>query len=159
MTTNTIVKSSIATAIREYRESRGMRQMDFGKASGMSASQICYLENRGDNVVTPAVYTALLSVGLDLKKAVPSVLVTKVRGKDRVFKPDLSVSIRKKDPIKLLIEAKELVTQASILIKKQVEDNEMEITEHKKAIEALEIAKKDFLSKKDSLFEAIISVA
>lgn len=159
--TGTIVRSRVATVIREFREERGMNQGKLGDATGMSHAQISILENRTNDIISPAVYNALLTVGLDLKKSIPDVIVAKQggRGKDRLFHGDLSVKIRKKDPIRLLNEARALVTQASEIIKKQVEETDAEAEEHRQAIAALDQTKKEILAQKEAIFNEIVACA
>lgn len=156
-----LVRSRVSTAIREFREERGMNQGKLADATGMSRAQISLLENKTNDIVSPAVYNALLTVDLDLKKLIPDVIVAKQggRGKDRLFHGDLSVKIRKRDPIRLLNEAKVLVNQASAIIKKQIEETEAEAEEHRQAINALEATKKEILAQKDLIFNEIVSCA
>ena len=70
-----------------------------------------------------------------------------------------SLNIRKKDPIRLLNEARALVTQASEIIKKQVEETDAEAEEHRQAIAALDQTKKEILAQKEAIFNEIVACA
>jgi transcriptional regulator with XRE-family HTH domain len=150
---------TVSQAIKEYRANHDLNQRDFAKAIGMSASMVSVLESQSQNRITPATYNAILTTGLDLKTVVPSIIIEKVAGKDRNFRPNLNVPLKRKDPVKLLIEARDLVKTANDIINSKVSDFNSEIEEKKKAITEIEGLKKDILSQKEKYLTEIMAIA
>jgi hypothetical protein len=136
--------SAVSTTIKLWREDHNnMLQSALAEATGMSAATISTLERLPENIVTPAVYNALLTVGLDLKKSIPNIIIAKRRGKDKVFKPNLNIKIpTRKDPLKFLEEGVKCFQIASEMIKRQIAETESEIAEKKAAVIRLEEAVK-----------------
>jgi hypothetical protein len=142
--TITIPISAVSAAIKLWREDHdNMKQCDLAEATGMSAATISVLERLPGNIITPAAYNALLTVGLDLKKSVADLIIEKRRGKDKVFQPNLNIKIpRRKDPLKFLEEGVKCFQIASEMIKRQIAETESEIAEKKAAVARLEDAVK-----------------
>jgi len=113
--------SRVSEAIISFRKLNSLNQTDFAKAIGVSTSCLNQLEHQlagHGEIITPAIYSALRSVGLDLKLSIPTLLVVKRRGKDRNFKPDPSVIIKeRRDPVEMLSKAQELISEATAIIK------------------------------------------
>jgi DNA-binding XRE family transcriptional regulator len=141
---NTVAISAVSTAVKVWREEHDdMSQAALAEAIGVSAATISVLERLPGNIVTPAVYNALITVGLDLKKVVPDVIIEKRRGKDKVFQPNLDIKIpRRKDPLKFLEEGVRCFQIASEMIKRQIAETKSEIAEKKAAVAKLEEAVK-----------------
>jgi transcriptional regulator with XRE-family HTH domain len=159
MTTNTMVRSEIGVVLREFRKVHDMSQGDLAKACGISHAMISILENKPDKIITPAIHTAILTVGIDLKKEIHDLIVEKRRGKDRVFHENLSVPIKRLDPIKVLNDAVEKFKLASDIIRSKNDKSDAEVAQHKKEIDALEAAKKSLLEQKAVIMDQIISMA
>lgn len=155
---NTLELSSVAEVIRHQRELLGHNQAVFAKALGVSSSQISVLENLSINKVTPAIYNSFLTIGIDLKELVPSLIVEKLRGKDRLFKSDINISLKKKDPIKLLEQARDLIKNANTIINNKISNFDSDIEKHKGDIKILEEEKKNILSKRDNILTQILDV-
>ena len=152
----TIDESTMAQIIKEYRNSHSMSQRQLAKAIGVSDATISVLENKNTNQVTPAIYNALVTAGLDLKEQIPNLIVTKLRGKDCNFHPDFDVPIKRKDPIKMLAQARDLVKNAQSIINSKISSMDLDIKDKESVIEKIKQLKKDLIAQKDKVFNEII---
>ena len=154
---NTLSLCEVSTIIKDFRLSRGLNQHKMAAAIGISSASVSLLENLHNNRLTPQMYNALLTVGLDVKEKVPSVIIEKIAGGKRISgTPDLSVSLKRKDPIKLLQQARDLVVNANKLINDHVTKLDEEKAEKERAIAELDSLKKDILSRRDSILTEIL---
>lgn len=154
---NTFACAEAASVIRSFRESAFSNQRKMAEAMGISPASMGLLEHLPYNRITPQMYNALLTVGLDLKEKVPSIIIEKIRGGKRLSRsPDLSVPIIRKDPIKLLQQARDLVVSANKIINNKITQLDEEKAEKEKAIAELDSLKKDILSRRDSLLTEIL---
>jgi transcriptional regulator with XRE-family HTH domain len=151
-------RSAVAIAIRDYRKIRGLSQDKLAAEAGISGCYVSALEQLREDRITPAVYTAFQSIGLDLKIPVPSLLVLKLAGKSRTFKTKINEKVTRKDPIKLLTEAKQLVTEANSIINTKINAWDVDINQKEGEIKELHSLKKDLAEQRTKLLDEIIAV-
>jgi transcriptional regulator with XRE-family HTH domain len=150
----------MSTTIKSFRASRGLSQSAFAKSVGCSPAQISVMERAKTNRITPTMYKTLCDAGLDLKGLVPSLIIEQIRAKTVNFskKSDLSVPLKRKDPIKLLCHARDLVKEANDLINSKFAKVDMEIEEHRKAIFEREKFKEGIIKEKQACLDNILSI-
>lgn len=154
--------SEVSKIIREFRTSRNLVQTAFAQATGISAGSVGFLENLSvthGNIITPTMYNKLLSVGLDLKAALPTIEIIK-RGKNASIRnSNFNINIKTKDPFALLHTARDLVKEANNLINSKINAISLEVTNKQKAIVELEALKADIIKTKTECFDKIIEEA
>jgi DNA-binding XRE family transcriptional regulator len=153
---NTFTKSLVAVEIRKQREMLGHTQPTFAKLLGVSHAQVSFLENLKDNRITPSMNASFKNIGINLEEMVKGLMIHKVRGKDRTFHTDLSISMKKKDPLKLLEEATKLIKDANLIISDKFIEIDEDIKNKQDAIKVLDDLKKDISAKRDAYLTEIL---
>ena len=156
---NTRQTAEVSKVIKAYREEHGLTQKACAKSIGVSAGYMSCLEALPTNKITPSIYQQFMEIGLDLKAAVPSLIVDQERGKKRVFHGDMRVPLARKDPIKLLAQARDLVHSANEIITHKVKGWDDNIDIKKQEIADLDKFKADLLDQRAQMFDNIINIA
>lgn len=151
-------RSEVAMAIKNYRSIRSLSQDKLAQELGLSGCFVSSLERLQENRVTPAVYAAFQSIGFDLKTPVPSIIIEKMAGKTRRFQTKITDKVTRKDPIKLLHEAKSLVSEANMIINTKIDAWTTDVTQKRVEIDELEALKLDLQTQREKILSEIISV-
>lgn len=150
-------RSLVAKAIIDYRSIRGLSQEALAREVGISGGYLSCLEKLSEDRVTPAIYKAFQDIGFDLKTPVPALLIQKIAGKDRKFKTNISEKVSRKDPIKLLAEAKSLVSEANTIINTKINAWDVDVEKKEGEIRELRTLKSELQSQRAQLLDEIIS--